>query len=144
MIAACRNGHGFLLMFLDLDGFKDINDSFGHSDGNRALVEAADVLKRTFRQSDIVGRLGGDEFAVFTQGSSDTIEEMLRDRLRDGLSAVNAQPDRLYTLSFSMGVVVCGADETRAIGELLSVADGRMYEEKRRRRAGRAGRAVNA
>ncbi|HUF47604.1 MAG TPA: diguanylate cyclase [Vicinamibacterales bacterium] len=138
MVTACRNGHGFVLLFMDLDGLKPINDQFGHTEGNRALVEAAEILKRSFRQSDIVGRLGGDEFAALAQGSAESSEDKLRARLAAELAAVNAQPDRSYALGFSMGVVVCPPDETRSIDELLAVADERMYADKRARRAGRA------
>jgi len=135
---ARRNGNGFLLLFLDLDGLKEINDSFGHAEGNRAILEAAEVLRRTFRQSDIVGRLGGDEFAALAMGLADTSEQIVRDRLRAALASINAAPDRAYPLGFSMGVLTCGPDEPRTIDELLVQADELMYEEKRRRRAGRA------
>lgn len=135
---ARRNGNGYLVLFLDLDGLKAINDSFGHSEGNRALLEAADVLKRTFRQSDIVARLGGDEFAALAIGSTDASESVVRRRLAEALEAVNAKPYRAYPLGFSLGVLQCDADEPRSLDRLLEEADALMYAEKRRRRAGRA------
>jgi len=134
---ARRNRNGFLLLFLDLDGLKDVNDTFGHAEGNRALLEAADVLRHTFRQSDIVGRLGGDEFAALAMGSSDTSELIVRDRLSQALGIVNAKPDRAYPLDFSVGVLQCESDDPRTLDALLSEADALMYDEKRRRRIGR-------
>lgn len=134
---ARRNRNGFLLLFLDLDGLKDVNDTFGHAEGNRAILEAADVLRHTFRQSDIVGRLGGDEFAALAMGSSDTSELVVRDRLSRALDSVNSKPDRAYPLGFSVGVLQCGPKDPRTLDELLAEADALMYEEKRRRRAGR-------
>ncbi len=134
---ARRNGNGFLLLFLDLDGLKYVNDTFGHAEGNRAIVEAADVLRHAFRQSDILGRLGGDEFAALAMGSSDTSELVVRDRLNRALAAVNAKPDRAYPLGFSVGVLQCDPGDARGLDDLLGEADTLMYEEKRRRRAGR-------
>jgi len=139
---ARRNRNGFLLLFLDLDGLKMVNDTFGHAEGNRAILEAADVLRHTFRQSDIVGRLGGDEFAALAMGSSDTSELVVRDRLTQALDIVNAKPDRAYPLGFSVGVLQCGPDDSRTLDELLADADTLMYTEKRRRQAGRTAAAV--
>jgi diguanylate cyclase (GGDEF)-like protein len=133
---ARRNGTGFLLMFLDLDGLKSINDRFGHAAGNQALTDAAGVLQRAFRQSDIVGRLGGDEFAALALGTAG--ERIVRERLEAELAAANAAADRPHPLGFSVGLVSCGPGDRRSIGDLLAQADAAMYEEKRRRRAGRA------
>jgi diguanylate cyclase (GGDEF)-like protein len=135
---ARRNRNGFLVLLLDLDGLKDINDSCGHSEGNRAIEEAAEVLRRTFRQSDIVGRIGGDEFAALAMGSADTSAAIVRTRLAEALDAVNDKPDRSYALGFSVGVLQCEPSDTRSVEELLEAADGLMYEEKRLRHAGRA------
>jgi diguanylate cyclase (GGDEF)-like protein len=141
---ARRNRNGFLVLLLDLDGLKDINDSCGHAEGNRALQEAADVLRGTFRQSDIVGRIGGDEFAALAMGSADTSEAIVRARLASALDAVNDKPDRSYALGFSVGVLQCEHTDTRSVEALLEAADALMYEEKRMRRAGRHPRQVEA
>lgn len=137
MAVARRNGTGFLLLFLDLDGLKHVNDRFGHAAGNRALTDAAGVLQRAFRQSDIVGRLGGDEFAALAVGSTEASEHVIRARLDTELAAANAVSDRPHPLGFSVGIVSCESDDRRSIGDLLAQADTLMYDEKRRRRAGR-------
>ena len=134
---ARRNRVGFMILFLDLDQLKHINDTLGHAEGNRAISEAADVLRSCFRQSDLVGRLGGDEFAAFTLASSESSEPVLRARLDACLANVNAQPDRLYPLNFSVGVLSCDASEAGSVESLLEKADELMYREKKTKGRGR-------
>src|SRR5262249_23002037 len=102
MKLARRTQRGLYLLFLDLDRFKQINDTFGHLEGDRALVQAAEVLRRTFRNSDIVARLGGDEFVVLAIDTQDDRSVLLQ-RLQEQLQACNARSDRGYELSFSVG-----------------------------------------
>ncbi len=128
---ARRMRQDFLLLFLDLNQLKHINDTFGHSEGNRALAEAADVLRGCFRQSDIVARLGGDEFAAFAMATADMEEGVLRGRLTAALQQVNAAPDRDYPLGFSSGILRCPGGDIRSIDTLLAEADKLMYAEKR-------------
>ena len=130
---ARRNRSGFLLLFLDLDRLKQINDTFGHAEGNRALVEAANVLRTCFRQSDIIARLGGDEFAAMTLSAAEGSERAVRARLEAALGVVNNSPDRAYALSFSIGVHTCPPDGT-PVETLLERADKLMYEQKKRSR----------
>jgi len=130
---ARRNKQSFLILFLDLDQLKYINDTFGHSEGNRALAEAADVLRGCFRQSDVLARLGGDEFAAFALNTSETNEAAMRARLTNTLMEVNEEPDRMYPLDFSVGILTCGPQDTRGIEPLLERADQLMYDEKRRK-----------
>jgi diguanylate cyclase (GGDEF)-like protein len=132
MKLARRTRQDFLILFLDLDQLKKINDTFGHSEGNRALAEAADVLRGCFRQSDIVARLGGDEFAALAISTVDMDEPALRNRLTAALHQVNAGPDRAYPLGFSVGILRCGSGEDRTLDVLLEQADQLMYAEKRR------------
>ncbi len=129
--AARRQRTPFLLLFMDLDQLKVINDTFGHAEGNRALVEAADVLRRCFRQSDLLARFGGDEFAALALSSGDSDDELMRARLEGALDAVNMKPDRDYPLSFSAGVLNCAPTEDAHLEELLERADQLMYREKR-------------
>ncbi len=137
---ARRQQAPFLLLFMDLDGFKAINDTFGHAEGNRALVEAADVLRNCFRQSDILGRYGGDEFAALALSSDGSDDRTIRSRVHAALDAVNARPDRAYPLSFSMGVLACSPGEADSIESLLERADALMYREKRLKRRPGSGR----
>jgi len=137
--AARRQRTSLLLTFLDLDDFKRINDTFGHAEGNRALVEAADVLRRCFRQSDLLARFGGDEFAALSLGSGEADDTVLRARLDGALDAVNTKPDRDYRLSFSVGILVCAPWADHAVEELLEEADRLMYREKRHKAESSAG-----
>jgi diguanylate cyclase (GGDEF)-like protein len=127
---------------MDLDQLKLINDTFGHAEGNRAIVEAADVLRRCFRQSDLLARFGGDEFAGLALDSSDAEETLMRARLDGALDAVNVQADRDYPLSFSIGVLTCDPADCTPLDELLERADQLMYQAKRRKVMSGVGFAV--
>jgi diguanylate cyclase (GGDEF)-like protein len=128
---ARRQRTPFLLLFMDLDQLKHVNDTFGHAEGNRALVEAADVLRRCFRQSDLLARFGGDEFAALAFSSDESDDQTMRARLHGALDAVNCKPDRAYPLGFSMGILACSPTEEGTIEQLLERADKLMYREKR-------------
>jgi len=133
---ALRNRTNFSIVFLDLDGLKQINDNFGHQEGDLALIDAAGILKICFRTSDIVGRLGGDEFAVFV---ADADEAEITARIQEKIDAHNAAGGRPYPLSFSMGIVSSHSDETPVIEALLTRADSLMYEQKRKKASPRNG-----
>lgn len=133
---ALRNHATFAIAFLDLDGLKQINDTHGHQEGDLALVEAASVLKGCFRTSDILARIGGDEFAVFV---AETEEREMGARIQKRITARNAASDRPYRLSFSMGIVTSGSEENHTIEALLTRADSRMYEQKRKKASLREG-----
>jgi diguanylate cyclase (GGDEF)-like protein len=132
---ARRQRTPFVLLFLDLDRLKYINDTFGHAEGNRALAEAARILRDCFRQSDIVGRIGGDEFAALAVNTTGAHEHILRLRIESALSLANADAERAYPLGFSMGIVSCAPTEEGTVEELLERADAAMYVEKGRKRA---------
>jgi len=127
-----RTGRGILLFFMDIDGMKQINDSFGHGEGDRALKRVAKALKMTFRDSDVITRLGGDEFAVLAIEASDNSEAAIRARLAEDLRSVSAGESR-YTLNLSLGAVRINICSNASIGEWMVRADQAMYEQKRRR-----------
>lgn len=123
---------GIYLLFIDLDGFKQINDTLGHKVGDKALVEAARLLKTTFRDADLVARLGGDEFVVFlTSGGEGAHVELLKNRLQDSVEAWNKQEQRQYRLQMSVGVVHHDPKQRGSTEELLKRADELMYQQKR-------------
>ncbi|HKK93180.1 MAG TPA: diguanylate cyclase, partial [Longimicrobiales bacterium] len=97
-----RSGRGASLAYVDLDGFKVINDTYGHTVGDEALVQAADVLRGAFRASDLVARVGGDEFAVLAPNSSDDPGMMAR-RVRDAFAHYNEATLDPYELVVSVG-----------------------------------------
>jgi diguanylate cyclase (GGDEF)-like protein/PAS domain S-box-containing protein len=123
-----------LLIFVDLDGLKYINDQLGHAAGDQALVDTGAVLKTTFRERDIVARLGGDEFVVLVTDSSAVREADLLARLAGRLEALNARAGREFRLAFSTGVAAFDPASPESLEELLSEADSRMYLDKRRRK----------
>lgn len=131
-LSLCRrtNRHAALLSF-DLNGFKDINDTYGHAEGDRAIRSFAETLRRTFRASDIVGRLGGDEFVVLLLDSSPDQTNMAIQRLLDEVSKVNTCDCRGYDVCFSFGRVDYDGVEQLDIHQLLSKCDEKMYANKR-------------
>ena len=127
---ANRSGMPFLVAFVDLDGMKQINDTFGHQEGNRALVEAAGVLKDSCRQSDILARLGGDEFAMLIADVAEDCTDVVHRRIQQKLHSCNRTPGRRYALSLSVGIVAANTTEPANLEQLLQQADARMYEQK--------------
>ncbi len=134
---ANRTRKDLSLLFADLDDLKKINDSFGHKEGDRALADAAGVLRDAFRESDIIARIGGDEFAVLAIDASDWKPAGLVRRVRDRLSALNAGPGRGYPLSVSLGTARYDPDKPCSVQELLALADRKMYEDKTSKKNGR-------
>ena len=132
---ANRTGSTLLLFFADVDDMKWINDHQGHKQGDLALIEAANVLREAFRDSDIIGRVGGDEFAVLAlQAAGATAEDILA-RLEEGLTARNEQAGRQYQLTLSVGIAVYRPSAPVSLDELMAQADARMYEQKWARRS---------
>jgi diguanylate cyclase (GGDEF)-like protein len=119
-----------MLLFADLNGLKWINDTFGHPEGDRALIEVADVLRETFRESDISARFGGDEFVVLAIETDNASPEILITRLQENLEARNVRGGRRYKLSLSMGIAHYDPEHPCSIDDLLARADRLMYEQK--------------
>jgi diguanylate cyclase (GGDEF)-like protein len=131
---ANRNRKQLRLLFIDVDRFKAINDTFGHQEGDRALADVAALLVRTFRKSDVIGRVGGDEFSVLlTEGALEGAR-ISTERLRASLLAINAAAQRPYQLSLSVGVGVYDPDQPTTFEGLMKQADQAMYAEKSARR----------
>jgi len=129
--AADRAKRPMLLTFIDLDGLKGINDTLGHEEGDRALIDAANVLRQTFRESDVIARLGGDEFAVLSIDAADMNPEDLSKRLQENIDAGNAKETRPYKMAMSWGTVVYDPGFPLSFDELMSLADERMYAQKK-------------
>jgi diguanylate cyclase (GGDEF)-like protein/PAS domain S-box-containing protein len=123
------------IVYADLDGLKEINDSLGHHEGDRALARAAEILKDSFRSSDIVARIGGDEFVVLAALTHDESAESLSQRLQENFDASNATRARPYNLALSVGIAHCDDKQNHSIEELMAQADRAMYDDKRRKRS---------
>jgi diguanylate cyclase (GGDEF)-like protein len=127
---AQRSDEQSVLVFADLDGLKQINDSFGHQEGSNAIVKAARILKETFRESDILARLGGDEFTVLATVASTDRTEAIKSRLQEKLRSFNTRHELDYKLSLSIGIARLDPQSRLSIDELINRADAAMYEHK--------------
>jgi diguanylate cyclase (GGDEF)-like protein/PAS domain S-box-containing protein len=132
---ADRQRQGMYMLYADMDNLKQINDTHGHQEGDRALVETARLLQATYRASDVVSRIGGDEFAVIPVGTVKDVVAVILGRFKKNLDAFNAQARLAYTLSVSMGVVMYDPLHPVPLDELISEADKMMYEQKRLKRS---------
>jgi diguanylate cyclase (GGDEF)-like protein/PAS domain S-box-containing protein len=130
-----RNKAGMLLFFADLDGLKWINDTLGHEEGDKALIEAATVLKETFRVSDIITRLGGDEYAALAVDITKDDYMVFTNRLQSLIDIRNNQGNRRYGLSISVGCSYYDPENPCSIEELMASADKLMYEQKQNKKS---------
>lgn len=130
---ARRQQSARVLLFVDMDGLKQVNDALGHREGDAAIVAAAEVLRAASRTSDVVGRLGGDEF-VLLLGEEGKVD-VARRRLLDALDAHNARSGARFELRLSVGAEVWFPDDAWTLDELVRRADEEMYVEKTSRPA---------
>lgn len=119
------------LFYLDIDNLKDINDNYGHLEGDMMILETANILRRTFRQSDSVSRIGGDEFVVILNGAKEADTDIVSSRLQKNIDEFNKGLNRGYKLSMSVGIALYNPENPASVDELLSQADKSMYEQKR-------------
>jgi diguanylate cyclase (GGDEF)-like protein len=126
-----RLKRGIYMLYADVDNLKVINDTLGNQTGDMALVDAANILKATYRESDILARIGGDEFVVAPIGTSGDRIDSITARLEDNLTHHNATENRSYKLSLSFGVAYCDPEDTCSVDELVAQAEKMMYEHKR-------------
>jgi diguanylate cyclase (GGDEF)-like protein len=118
------------LIFIDLNGFKKINDEFGHAEGDRALADFANLIKSSFRNSDILARLGGDEFVVLLTDTSKSLAEIAMNKFKKVIDEYYAAANRGYSISYSYGIVGSDLNQHMSIEKLLDDADSLMYEHK--------------
>lgn len=118
------------VFFCDLDGLKKINDNFGHDMGDSAIQLVAQVLKKVFRESDIVARLSGDEFGIIAPSFRLNNLENLRKKIAEENEKISRENNLPFILSLSMGCAEYGHDRSN-LSEILSKADEKLYEEKR-------------
>jgi diguanylate cyclase (GGDEF)-like protein/PAS domain S-box-containing protein len=130
---ARRFKRGLLLLFGDLDHLKAINDTWGHAQGDLALVEMAAVLKETFREADIPARFGGDEFVVLAVDVALESADTLTKRLQSVLERHNQSCSRSWQLSISLGIASYDSAAPCTLTELISQADALMYTQKQTR-----------
>ncbi len=127
---ANRTKKAVFLLFIDLDNLKEVNDKFGHPIGDRALVQTTQILKKTFRGSDIIARIGGDEFVVLTLEISSTSARTFYTRFQKSLDSFNRSNRLPFALALSIGWARYDPARPRSIHALLTQADRMMYRHK--------------
>ncbi len=127
---ARRDGTPLALLFLDIDGFKQINDTFGHGAGDEALQAVAGVIRKATRDSDVAARVGGDEFCILLAGKDGAAVEPLAERIRAALHAAHGEGSLAFELSVSVGVLHVDPRTPGSLEEMLAKADRSMYSEK--------------
>jgi len=131
-----RHREELYFFYCDIDNMKWINDNLGHKAGDQALIDTAQTLKKTYRDSDTFSRLGGDEFAALLScGPNINEEEIIIQRFQKNLDELNRQSGRSFELQVSAGVVKCDMTRPCSIDELMTQADTKMYQQKARRKA---------
>jgi len=125
-----RGVRSFAALMLDIDGFKRINDNFGHVEGDRAIMTAAEILKKSVRKGDFVARYGGDEFLVILDHSSSGTPKRVIKRIRDSLARFNGNNIKPYRLEFSIGYKLFSGDADLSAKEIFSSIDELMYRNK--------------
>ncbi len=129
---SARYGHSLALVFLDLDRFKEINDTLGHQVGDSALQRIAALLRESLRASDLAGRMGGDEFAAYLVEADEETGARLLARLNDRVDELIACCELPAACTFSAGLATFPSEAADA-DALFRLADSRLYESKRAR-----------
>jgi diguanylate cyclase (GGDEF)-like protein len=127
-----RMHKNFYLIFSDIDYMKKINDVFGHLQGDLVLKKVADILRYSFRDSDIIARIAGDEFVVLIPDTGDYSAERTIYRLQENIKKYNKKEKK--NLSLSMGIANFHPNLKFSLQDLLDKADKHLYEEKKKRR----------
>jgi len=147
LTGSCSRGHGLnlleqqikiakrkktpiLLLYLDVDKFKEINDTYGHKEGDMVLKEIDHLFKSTLREIDIICRIGGDEFLLIFPESSLNNAPLIRERLNTSLKKLNQKLAKPYKIGFSIGLSVYDPFNPQPVEKLIHLADQRMYEDK--------------
>ena len=130
---AFEAGRKGMLLIVDADHFKKVNDSYGHDVGDKVIIAMADCLTETFRDSDIVFRLGGDEFMVFASGvDSVDIGLIVADRLFMNVEQVNIPEAPDWKMEISVGATFCKPGDGQTFTDYYKQADSAMYESKQK------------
>lgn len=150
LTGACNRGYGlsllgrelkfarrrktlFLLIYIDIDDFKNINDTFGHGEGDQVLKKVVKLLKSALREIDIICRMGGDEFLLIFPDSSPKDLSIINERFNKNLIKLNQTINKPYKIGFSMGISCYDPNNPQPMDELIRIADNRMYEDKNKK-----------
>ncbi len=120
-----------ILFYADMDGLKGINDTYGHSEGDYAIISMSEILKKAFTNHDIVGRIGGDEFVILSINQTTQYMEHITDMVNHLCDEFNCTSSKPYTLSISIGAICYSYTDTHSLETLLSHADQILYQKKK-------------
>ena len=134
---ANRKKNPVLLLYLDVDDLKYINDTFSHQEGDKVLREAVKLFKSTLREVDTICRIGGDEFLLIFPESSLNDAPLIRERLNTNLEKLNQKLAKPYKIDFSIGLSHYNPSDPLSIEELIKIADDNMYIEKKKIKEGK-------
>ncbi len=124
-----KTGKGFYILYCDLNGMKQLNDRFGHNTGDMVLKQVGNILKNSFRKSDIIARVGGDEFIILAaEAQPETIDVMLN-RLKNNIQKHN-ESNNYPEISLSIGYAYFNPSDSKSLKDIINIADKMMYEEK--------------
>lgn len=128
-----ENGSSAMIMFVDMDGLKHINDNFGHKSGDHAIRSIASILQESCCNGELTCRFGGDEFFIFAADYTEEDVIALRARMQEKIDICNRNSGNPYMLSISVGAYITVPVEGTTLFQLITVADKRMYEEKKKK-----------
>ncbi len=131
---ARRQEKDAVLMYIDMDAFKALNDRHGHAEGDRALVAVAKLLRMAMRDSDVVGRMGGDEFTIVALDADRFAARSIQRRIEERVALLNASGELAAPVSLTIGHTRVRPTDHAPVTELLARADTLLYERKRRRK----------
>lgn len=127
---ARRQYRGSAVVYADIDGLKQVNDTLGHMTGDQMIRDTASMFRASLREADVLARIGGDEFVAYALDEAEP--HALLSRLQQTLDAFNHLRQRPYQLSLSVGMVSCGPTANVTLNDCIQLADRAMYQHKRR------------
>lgn len=126
-----RHKNSLSVCFVDIDGLKSVNDSFGHAKGDKLIRDISEMLRASIRESDIVSRMGGDEFLIiFSECGAGGARKAMR-RLTEKIRVYNEDSQKSYRASVSFGISEFSGCEDKTMEDLLVEADNKMYDMKK-------------
>lgn len=130
MKSSLRNNTLITICFIDVDGLKRVNDTYGHIEGDSLLKTIAEIITSSLREGDTLSRLGGDEFLLILPNCNAKNAEQIVQRIREKMHLYDLDSPKPYSLSFSCGIREVGCNEESNVDDLIKQADELMYKEK--------------
>lgn len=127
----------FIVLYMDVDGLKNINDTHGHNQGDTAIKTAANVIKNALRESDIIARLGGDEFTALIIYKDESDVTRIKERIHRECDFFNQQKPYTWELHISIGYYCANPSENMSLDDILARADKELYRKKKKRKKNR-------